>query len=62
MQEFAGFLFYAIIIWVFWMMTFRPKQYMELSDYAKQNQRDALRGAGKAAGIGMKVLGRFLKK
>jgi hypothetical protein len=35
---------------------------MELSDYAKQNQRDALRGAGKAAGIGMKVLGRFLKK
>ena len=28
----------------------------------KGNQRDALRGAGKAAGVGLKVLGHFLKK
>ena len=44
------------------MMTFRPKQFMELNEHMKGNQRDALRGAGKAAGFGMKVLGMFLKK
>jgi hypothetical protein len=59
MQFVSQVLFFGIIVWVFWMMTFRPKQYMELSDHAKQNQRDALRGAGN---VGMKVLGMFLKK
>jgi hypothetical protein len=62
MQEFGGFLFYAIIIWMFWMMTFRPKQFMELNEHAKGNIKDAAGGAQKAAGVGMKVLGMFLKK
>ncbi len=62
MQFMSQVLFFGIIVWVFWMMTFRPKQFMELNEHAKQNQRDALRGAGKAAGVGLKVLGMFLKK
>ena len=55
-------MFYGVILWMVYMMTFRHKQFMELNEHAKQNQRDALRGAGKAAGVGMKVLGMFLKK
>ncbi len=55
-------MFYGVILWMVYMMTFRHKQFMELNEAAKQNQRDALRGAGKAAGVGLKVLGMFLKK
>jgi len=54
--------FYGFIVWMVYMMTFRPKQFMELNEHMKENQRQALRGAGKAAGVGMKVLGMFLKK
>ena len=48
--------------WMFYMMTFRPKQFMELNDHAKRHQKDVLRGAGKGVGVGLKVLGMFLKK
>jgi hypothetical protein len=34
----------------------------ELNEHLKGNQREALQSAGKAAGVGMKVLGMFLKK
>ena len=54
--------FYGFIVWMVYMMTFRHKQFMELNEHMKENQRQAVRGAGKAAGVGMKVLGMFLKK
>ncbi len=28
-------LFFGIIVWMFYMMTFRPKQFMELNEHAK---------------------------
>jgi hypothetical protein len=59
MQFVSQVLFFGIIVWLFYMMTFRPKQYMELNDHAKRHQSDVLRGAGKA---GLKVFGMFLKK
>ena len=54
--------FYGFIVWMVYMMTFRHKQFMELNEHMKGNQREALQGAQKAAGVGMKVLGHFLKK
>jgi hypothetical protein len=62
MQFVSSVLFFGIIIWVFWMMTFRPKQFMELNNHAKQHRKDVLRGAGKGVGVGLKVLGMFLKR
>ena len=62
MDDFGKLLFYGAIVWVVYMMTFKHKQFMELNEHMKENQRQALRGAGKAAGVGMKVLGMFLKK
>jgi hypothetical protein len=61
-MDIGGLFFYGLIAWVIFMATFRPKQLMELDDHVKGNQRDALRGMGKAAGVGMNVLGRFLKQ
>ncbi len=55
-------LFYGFIVWMVYMMTFRHKQFMELNEHLKGNVKDAAGGAGKAAGVGMKVLGMFLKK
>jgi len=52
------FFFYGFIVWMVYMMTFRPKQYMELNEQMKGNVKDAMGGASKAAG----VLGKFLKK
>jgi hypothetical protein len=49
-------------VWLLYMMTFRHKQFIELSEHMKGNVKEALEGAGKAAGDGMKVLGTFLKK
>ena len=40
----------------------QAKQFMELNDHMKGNVNDAVGGAGKAAGFGMKLLGMFLKK
>jgi hypothetical protein len=54
--------FYGFVVWLVYMMTFRHKQFMELNDHMKGNVRDAAGGAGKAAGVGMKVLQMFLKK
>jgi hypothetical protein len=54
--------FYGFIVWMVYMMTFRHKQFMELNDHMRGNVRDAAGGASKAAGVGMKVLGMFLKK
>ncbi len=54
--------FYGFVLWMVYMMTFRPKQYMELNEHMKGNVKDAAGGAGRAAGVGMKVLGMFLKK
>ena len=54
--------FYGFIVWMVIMMTFRPKQFMELNEHMKGNVKDAKDGADKAAGVGMKVLGMFLKK
>jgi hypothetical protein len=62
MQEFGQVLFYAGIVWLFYMMTFRHKQFMELNEHMKGNVKDAKDGASKAAGVGLKVLGMFLKK
>ena len=54
--------FYGFLVWLLYMMTFRHKQFMELSEHMKANLREALLGAGKAADYGMKMLGTFLKK
>ena len=54
--------FYGFIVWMVYMMTFRHKQFMELNEHMKGNVRDAKDGASKAAGVGLKVLGMFLKK
>jgi hypothetical protein len=54
--------FYGFIAWMVYMMTFRPKQFMELNEHLKGNVKDATGGASKAAGVGMKVFGMFLKK
>ena len=55
-------LFYGLILWVVYMMTFRPKQFMELNDHMKGNVKDTMRDAGKAAGFGMKLFNTFFKK
>jgi hypothetical protein len=62
MQFVSTVLFFAVIVWLFYMMTFRPKQFIELNANAKKHQKDVLRGAGKGVGVGLKVLGMFLKK
>jgi hypothetical protein len=54
--------FYGFVVWMVYMMTFRHKQFMELNEHMKGNVKDAKDGASKAAGVGMKVLGMFLKK
>ena len=54
--------FYGFIVWIVYMMTFRHKQFMELNEHMKGNVKDAKDGASKAAGVGLKVLGMFLKK
>ena len=61
-MDYGKLLFYGAIVWAIYMMTFRHKQFMELDEHMKENRRQALRGAGKAAGVGIKVLGMFLKK
>ena len=55
-------MFYGFILWLVYMMTFRPKQFMELNDHMKGNVKDTMGDAKKAAGFGMKLLGMFLKK
>ncbi len=52
------FAFYGFIAWIIYMMTFKPKQFMELNEHMKGNVQDAKDGASKAA----IVLGKFLKK
>jgi hypothetical protein len=54
--------FYGFVVWMVYMMTFRHKQFMELNEHMKGNVKDAKDGASKAAGVGLKVLGMFLKK
>jgi hypothetical protein len=61
-MDIGSLMFYGLILWVVYMMTFRPKQFMELNEHMKGNVKDAKDGASKAAGVGMKVLGMFLKK
>jgi hypothetical protein len=61
-MDYGKLLFYGAIVWVIYMMTFRHKQLLELDEHMKENRRQALHGAGKAAGVGLKVLGMFLKK
>ena len=55
-------MFYGFIVWMVYMMTFRPKQFMDLNNHMKGNVNDAVGGAKKATGFGMKLLGMFLKK
>jgi hypothetical protein len=54
--------FYGAVLWMFYMMTFRTKQFMELNDHMKGNVKDTMKDAGKAASVGMTVLRMFLKK
>jgi hypothetical protein len=55
-------IFFGFLAWMLYMMTFRHKQFIELNEHMKGNRREAIQGAQKAAGVGMKVLGHLLKK
>ena len=42
MQFMGQVIFFGFIVWMVYMMTFRPKQFMELNNHMKENQKDAL--------------------
>jgi hypothetical protein len=55
-------MFYGLILWTVYMMTFRTKQFMELNEHMKGNVKDTMSDAKKAADVGMKVINMFRKK
>ncbi len=62
MDDFGKLFFFGFVAWWLYMATFRTKQFLELDSHMRGNMKEAARGAGKAAGVGMKVLGMFMKK
>ena len=61
-QGFAQIVFVGLIAWIFYMITFRLKDFIAINDHMKENVRWTGKGAEKAAGVGLKTLGHFLKK
>ncbi|MDG3006446.1 hypothetical protein [Paludisphaera mucosa] len=61
-QGFAQIVFVGLVAWIFYMLTFRLKDFIVINDHMRGNIKDAGNVAGKATGIGLKVLSTFLKK
>jgi hypothetical protein len=61
-QSLGQYVFIGLVAWILYMLTFRFEQYKAINDHMRGNIKDAGNVAGKAAGVGFKVLGMFLKK
>ena len=54
--------FWASIVWVMYMATFRHKQLIEVDQHMRGNLKETAGGLGKAAKFGVGVARFFLKK
>ena len=61
-QSLGQIVFVGLVAWILYMLTFRFEQYKAINEHMRGNLKDAGNVAGKATGIGLKVLGTFLKK
>ena len=61
-QSLGQIVFIGLVAWILYMLTFRLKDFIAINEHMRGNIKDAGNVAGKATGIGLKVLGTFLKK